>query len=136
MPRERQDFQLLQGLLCSVVKYLTFPGYRDGKHAVRGQLPDLIQKKGECQKKTPGLGLTARQVNLQLQRIKHALQAAERLRRPPRCLAAASRVTMRPSRRAHRHRRHRRRCLTLMQTAAKKKNAEVFFSCCFFNDSS
>lgn len=31
MPRERQDFQLLQGLLCSVVKYLTFPGYRDGK---------------------------------------------------------------------------------------------------------
>lgn len=105
MPRERQDFQLLQGLLCSVVKYLTFPGYRDGKHAVRGQLPDLIQKKGECQKKTPpkkrerplcspGLGLTARQVNLQLQRIKHALQAAERLRLPPRCLAAASRVTM------------------------------------------
>lgn len=130
MPRERQDFQLLQGLLCSVVKYLTFPGYRDGKPLEVSCL--ILFKKREKVRKRPKkrdlcvswdcslrLGLTARQVNLQLKRIKHALQAAESLRRPPRCLAAASRVTMRHSRRAH--------CRRHADSREKKKECKGVF---------
>lgn len=51
MPSERQDFQLLQGLLCSVVKYLTFPGYRDGKQLEVSCL--ILFKKREKVRKRP-----------------------------------------------------------------------------------
>lgn len=98
--------------------------------AVRGHSSDLIQKERESQKKTkkgtfcvlrgssPRLAFTVRQVNLRLKGIKHVLQAAVRLRRPPRCLAAASRVTTQHSRGA------RRADNQLTQTAVERKRIQ------------